>query len=446
MLVGSDNDGSSFPRGRTLESCVQRFLVPALVGLGPAVLAALTWSPDGQWSALEGLQRGLSFPVVISELCTIAIAFREGLLSEIRRWNWSRAVVVALVILATIAATTAAFAPTRATAIQLTLYWAIHGLFAVSMAYLAKRLFTARDLTRACVAGFALFSIEIVIYVLAIPDWNSFNWRSGFLGFGHIRHAGYYLAAMSALAFGAMSVAGRRWEQVWNWLWGACAFGLILWTGSRGAAVAVVGAAAIGFVVVPALRSSKYVVGSISGIVFAVLMVMVLPSAPSPLMGLTRTVKATAAEDVSTGRTTIWSNVARAIQERPLFGYGEGQMAKVAPYNTMVQPHDSLLQVTLAWGFVGLACVLILAGAYAWRSLPALRKAENLAPPFLAMSAIGILSLYDGSLYYALPQSLFFAFAGAIAANWGRCAPEGPSVPLNAPSSNVRSSNSQRPR
>jgi hypothetical protein len=40
----------------------------------------------------------------------------------------------------------------------------------------------------------------------------------------------------------------------------------------------------------------------------------------------------------------------------------------------------------------------------------------------MAMTAIAILSLYDASLYYALPQSIFFACAAVIASRWGEAA------------------------
>ena len=151
----------------------------------------------------------------------------------------------------------------------------------------------------------------------------------------------------------------------------------------------------------------------------ALALVWVAPAAPNYLMGLTRTVEATAKEDVTTGRTAIWRNVIGAIGERPLFGYGEGQMHTVAPYSVMVQPHDSILQVTLAWGLVGLLCVFVLALAFIRRSLPAVRRDESaLAPAFMAMTAIAILSLYDGPLYYALPQSIFAACAAVIVSRW----------------------------
>ena len=132
----------------------------------------------------------------------------------------------------------------------------------------------------------------------------------------------------------------------------------------------------------------------------ALAVVSAVPAAPSSMMGLARAVQQTAGGDVTTGRTTIWKNVIGAIRHNPLFGYGDGQMHRVAPYATMGQPHDSILQVTLAWGLVGLACVFVLAFAYARQAIPAVRKEENsvIVPAFISMAAIAILSLYDGAL------------------------------------------------
>jgi hypothetical protein len=103
-------------------------------------------------------------------------------------------------------------------------------------------------------------------------------------------------------------------------------------------------------------------------------------------------------------------------------------MQTVAPYSTMVQPHDSILQVTLAWGIVGLLCVLTLAIAFAHRAIPAVRDDQDaLTPVFMAMTTLAILSLYDGALYYALPMSIFAAGGAVIASQW-RAVDEAPAT------------------
>jgi O-antigen ligase len=138
------------------------------------------------------------------------------------------------------------------------------------------------------------------------------------------------------------------------------------------------------------------------------------------MMGLSHAVKQTTGGDVTTGRTGIWKNVFHAIEKRPVFGYGEGQMSTVAPTANLAQPHDVFLQFALSWGLVGLLCAAVLAIAFAARAIPtARREGGALVPAFMAMTAIAILSLYDASLYYALPQSIFFACAAVIASRWG---------------------------
>ena len=90
-------------------------------------------------------------------------------------------------------------------------------------------------------------------------------------------------------------------------------------------------------------------------------------------------------------------------------------MATVAPFYTMVHPHNVVLQVLLAWGIVGAACILVLAAAFAIFALRRVRALQGwLVPPFLAMTALAIFSAFDGTLYHALPLSLFAACAGLI--------------------------------
>lgn len=405
-------------------------LVPYAIGFAPALLVALTWSPSGNWFPFELIMRGYSAPIIGAELFVIIVALREGLLSSLPRWNWGREVVVAASILLVVAVATAFVAPARAAAIMLTAYWLIHATFGLSVAHLCGRVFCAGELVEAYMVGFAVFAVEFFAFLRMIPDWGSFDWKYGFMAFSHIRHAGYYLAAMATLSMGAMAVSERLGGWLWAWATASIAFGIALWTGSRGAALAVAGALVVSVVLVPAVRSVRAWGGSLASMAIAIAVVSQAPAAPNYLLGLARAVRASGAEDVTTGRLTIWKNVISAIRERPIFGYGEGQMHTVAPFSVMAQPHDSVLQVTLAWGLVGLACILTLTIAYGRRALPAVRhEAGALVPLFMAIIALAILSLYDGSLYYALPQSIFIACAAVIASGWsGSHAGRGASV------------------
>jgi O-antigen ligase len=415
----------------------KRHIVPYVVGLAPPLLVALSWSPSGDWSFPKPFMRGYSAPVVGSEIFVIIVALREGLLRALPRWGWTAPVALAFAVLLIVATATASLAPDRLIAVMLTTYWIIHVLFALSVFHLCGRAIAPRDLVRAYLAGFIIFAVEFFVFIHQIPDWSTFDWRNDFMAFTHIRHAGYYLAAMAGLGMGTMAVARGRGEWFWGWACAALAFGIALWTGSRGAALAVAGALVAGILLVPAMRSLRCWLGSLASMAVALAVVSVTPGAPSSLMGLARAVQQTAGGDVTTGRTTIWMNVIGAIRHNPLFGYGEGQMHRVAPYSTMGQPHDSILQVTLAWGLVGLACVIVLAVAFARRAIPAVRGEENrvIVPAFIAMTAIAILSLYDGALYYALPQSIFFACAALVASRWSAAGASPEATAARAPAS-----------
>jgi O-antigen ligase len=196
-------------------------------------------------------------------------------------------------------------------------------------------------------------------------------------------------------------------------------FTFVWWTGSRGAIIAIVGALLIGVVVIPAVRRVSVWGGTLLGLLGGALIASQLP-AHGPLMGFSRTVMQTVGSgDVSTGRTVLWLNVLGAIRQRPIFGYGENQMATVAPFYGLGQTHNVVLQILLAWGVVGLASVAVLAVWFLLRSLPVVRRDPNeLAAPFMAMATLASLAAYDGSLFHVVPVSIFAACAGMIAARW----------------------------
>jgi O-antigen ligase len=196
-------------------------------------------------------------------------------------------------------------------------------------------------------------------------------------------------------------------------------FAFALWTGSRGSVVGVVGAMVLGLVLFPTMRRLLVWGGAALSLVLGALIASLLP-AHGELMGVGRTVTQTVdSGDLSTGRTQLWRNVIGAIEKRPVFGYGEDQMSTVAPFGTLGQTHEVFLQVLLAWGIVGLACVGVLAIWFLARSLPTIRReGSELLAPIMAMFALATMATFDGALFHVLPVSMFAACAGMIASRW----------------------------
>lgn len=398
----------------------ERYLIPALIGFAPPVLLLLTWAPNGL-SHLQNIIRVGSLPVLGVEFFTIALAFAEGLGRSWRNLLPPRYALVALAILFAIAFATAFFvAPDRAEAVSRTIFWLIHLAFGFAVAFLCTRYVRAGDMVGAYLLGFIVFALLFAGFV--VTAWaRPIDWTYGLPAARHVRHLGYYAAAMAGLSAGLMAIGRDRRAWALGFVGMSLAFGIGLWTGSRGMALASIAAILVAMLLIPSMRRAKAWGGSASAAALGAAAVALLPVPPSGLMGVVRTVTATTQHEVTTGRVLMWRGALGAIWQHPLFGYGEGQMHQVAPFYDMIQPHNILLQVLLAWGAAGLLCMLVLGYSFAVRAVPAVKGQEQSStPPFVAMLALLALSLVDGPFFYVLPISIFAACAGMIASIWVR--------------------------
>jgi len=427
MAIGGSSSDAIQPQGVSggrlgAGQASGRLLIPAIIGFAPVLLLLLTWAPGGDWVAWQLLVRSRSLAVIGAELFVIVVAVREGLFACLARQRWPKAALAAAAVLFAVALATAALAPNPPEARTLTAFWIVHALFGLSVFHLCGRQLGPADLIRFYLAGFVLFTALFALFALQVPDPARFNWTKALPAATHIRHFGYYAAAMIGLCAGLMAVAERRSAWSAAFAVSALASGLAFWTGSRGTIAAAAGGLIVGLVIVPAVRKVRCWAGAIGSVGLGAAIVYWLPS-PAANMGFARTLEASAGDNVATGRTEMWRIVLEAIRERPLFGYGEGQMHDVATYSTMIQPHNVVLQTALAWGAVGTLCLLVLALAYARHVLPAVRSDGTLAAPFLAMAMLAAFSGFDGALFHPLPVSIFAACAGLLA--WGARPPAG---------------------
>ena len=396
---------------------LERYFIPALIGFAPFIFMLLTWAPNGK-SGVQALLQVYYLPIVAAELFTVIVALREGMIPALRRWSWQWLPVAALLLLVAVAIVTAITAPAPAAARVWTFFWLLHLLFGFSIAHLCTGSFGRRDLVAAYLAGFVAFVAGAILFATQVSD-PAFDWIHAWPAVTHIRHFGYYAAAMIALCIGLAASERRPWRLALLFVLGTIGFAFALWTGSRGAVLGVAGALLVGLVIIPAIRRTAVWAGTTLSLALGALLASLLP-AHGPLMGFGRTIAQTVESgDVSTGRTQIWINALGAIRDSPLFGYGENQMATVAPFGTLGQTHNVILQILLAWGAVGLACVAVLGVWFLARSLPVVRRGRaDLVAPFMAMLALASLAAIDGSLFHVLPVSIFAACAGMIASRW----------------------------
>ena len=393
---------------------VERYFIPAVIGFAPFVLLLLTWAPNGR-SHLQGLAQVFYLPITGAEIFTIAVALREGMIGAMHRLSWQRLPTVALLILLAVAIVTSITAPNPSAARLWTFFWLLHLAFGFSVVHLCRESLGRRELSGAYVVGFIAFGAGVALFATQVTD-PAFDWVGGWPAVTHIRHFGYYAAAVIAMCVGFAATERRSWMFTLLIFAMSAGFAFALWTGSRGSVVGVVGAMVVGAVLFPAMRGLLLWAETGISALLGALVANALP-AHGPLMGIGRTVTQTVGSgDVSTGRTQLWLHALGAIEKRPLFGYGEDQMSTVAPFGGLGQTHQVILQVLMAWGVVGLACVAVLVIWFLMRSLPAVRRDQTeLLPPTLAMLALAIMAMFDGALFHVLPVSIFAACAGIIA-------------------------------
>ena len=389
----------------------------ALIAAAPILFALATWNPTGAWRTWQEAVRFFSAPVLAIECAILFAAIRTGaspLQALARQPLWVRG---ALAMLAAIAFGTAFFAPHPQLALMRTVISLLHLGFGLALAsLLAERWRSAAPaLWPLIVGGTCALLVLLGVYVAAIPPGSGFDWEGFNLAASNVRQLGFYSAAGGAAAIGL--AAGARTRRGW-WLWaaaGAATIGLSCWSGTRSSLVALAAALALGFALLPALRSraaaGAVLVGFVGGAVLSL-----LHQPPSERFGLWRMSEQTelgsAGGGVASGRLDMWIGTLETALTRPFFGFGAGQFRFAVEesggrYN---HPHNFLLQLLIEWGFVGALLVLTLGGFLAWRFHRAARALGAQAlPAWLAAASLAALSTVEGALYHPWPVMIVVA-------------------------------------
>ncbi|HEY0009813.1 MAG TPA: O-antigen ligase family protein [Tepidisphaeraceae bacterium] len=392
-------------------------LAAGVIGLAPLATMLVSWIPSTEQAGPATLLiKGFAVPVLIAELFVILLTLSEP---ATRRPDLAAPSHYRLACLAfmVVAAGTAAFAaPDPVHSYVRTGIIAVHLLFGYSVFRLCKAgMLKPEQLTNGLIAGFAASFAALLLFGWQVRHVD-FNWVHDMPGYVNIRNLAYYTAPMAALMLARLAVVEDRTRLAWNFACGAAAIGLIFWSGSRGALVALVGAYAVAALFFSPLRAPRaWMNALLAGLVGFLAAYMI----GSPTLGGMGIERMTESQALTTGRTDLWMSSIAPILERPWFGYGEGQTIHVVPYaqtHRIFSAHNIVLQTLLAWGLVGTLLIAGLAWALARRVIAAARSGGELLPPALAAMTIAAYSLIDGTLYYVLTTAIFAACVGLLVA------------------------------
>jgi O-antigen ligase len=366
------------------------------IGLAPVLLLLLTWPED--LSAGLRFARSYAAPILAVEIAVIVISLIEGY----RLARPSHATSACLAALLIVAWRGALGAENAGASILFTAIWYLHLAYGFAFANLLVRNRVDRhEPVQAIVAGHAIFLLLFVAFIVLHYDPGR-DWVHTVPAFNNIRWFGYYCAAVAGLCAWGLTRGTRSY-----FIAGTVALAAALWTGSRGALVAVMGGYLVAYALFPFMRKG---VVRFAAMIFAAIVLSVIASTILPLgdQGPIRLLTGNG----DNGRFDLWLKAITAIEQRPWLGWGEAQFNHLISPLTYAQPHNVILQILLAWGVCGGFLVAILSGRLALRILRS--TTEDDAPYLLAMLTIAVFSLIDGSLYHVQSVSTFALCIAAL--------------------------------
>lgn len=402
-------------------SLTSKYSLPWLfIAATPIVFAAVTWNETRESNVAFAAVRLFAVPVLIIELCTVLLSLQLGWRPIEQGKSLSITTRGLIVGLLAIAFGTAIFAAPRP---QAAIIWTeislLHLLFGFAVAHLAREAteFERRLIWPAVVVGLSIFAIMLMLFVNT-SHAASFDWR--YLGFAvsNVRQLGYYSAIGTAAALG-LAIRGRGVDQAAYVLAGSLTLSIALWSGTRGALVALALALLLLVLLLPAARSVRSLFLALSMSAVAMLIAVQL-SPPNPHYGFGRLASSVAAptmNELSSNRLVVWHDAWESFLSRPFFGFGEAQFGFVRPELGAIylHPHNLLLQLLLQWGIAGtaisaaLAVIAIRAGRGA-----ASGNAMLVIPAAFVAITIAIYSLFDGALFHTYPVMMFAASVGIL--------------------------------
>lgn len=400
-----------------------RYQLPLLAGFAPVITMLLTWDTSGQLPKATFALKSFVVPLLVVEFVFVTIAIIASH-RTITRPQSKKGVALCGTALVLIAFFDSLFvAPDPSYSIFRTALLILHLGFGWSIFALCRRgLFGADELIMSIMLGFVVACCFLTAFVMLIPPDIHFDWLGGLPGFDNVRRTGYYAAPILGLCLGYLATVPTKSKQVLAWVVSSCAFALIFWAGSRGALASFGLASMIGLLLFEKVRSIRLAlrVGA-SAALGAALSYL---SVPAGHMGigrmLTPNVGGEGVTGATSGRLDLWAQTLSVISERPLLGYGEGQLIFLTPfakeYGTL-HPHNIVLQLALAWGLIGTACAFYLLYRLFREALQIAKAREDAClGPFLALAIIFLYSFVDGNLFHVQSIAMFAALAGLILA------------------------------
>jgi O-antigen ligase len=393
-----------------------------LLGLTPVIMVLLPWDFGRDMTPYRGFMRGNSLPVTLIEFILVLLAMARGFSAA--------AAIVALPGL-----TKAGLLLFSVTSVWTTIFVAefpivaalgmaklfAHLMFGLAIAHQMKgwsrgqRNYVWPAIGIGVLWFCLLWAINIFAYDAHGDDWI---WLVPTLT--NVRWVGFFALASFCAGIGFLGAAADDRRTGYSYLpavfFGTMGLTIALWTGSRGALVAIIVAA-----VLSSLVSGIWQRLAIYTLISAALGIAITVSLPvvHPEYGIDRIIGSSnpsgGAASISSGRLQLWADTIDKIWHRPIAGWGIDQFRYSfdAESAGLRHPHESILQLLFSNGLLGAVALIIAAiplASHFPRKVDLPYQQAALAYLFGA-SAYG---LYDGFFYYTYPMMTMLVAVACI--------------------------------
>lgn len=258
------------------------------------------------------------------------------------------------------------------------------------------------------IAGFLLVCTGLVFYWNMLHDSYHYDWVGMTPDFINIRHFSHYCTALVILSTGfLLSDSKKYYYHAGSFLVLSVCWGFLFWSGGRGG----IGSAFAGvfFVYLLSGNKKKSVMVIISLSCLAGYLLSNAMAVESTSMGLFNAVK----RHGISGRIDLWVFSLKWIKTCPFFGLGPDGFRFFPDADFIFDhPHNTIIQLALAWGVPGILLFIYLQYRLMILGLKNLLK-EKIgwlkglkAAGFSWIAASVIFGLVDGIYYFAIPMTL----------------------------------------
>jgi len=286
-------------------------------------------------------------------------------------------------------------------------------------------------LIRNClIIGFFIYSLFLLTgWVLFEPWVLTPNYEKLFVGFGNIRHFGYYALIALVVSLGLL------WRALYNnysllaLIYFLCAIASWTWLfaiAGRGPFFAIFVSTVVTFFVNKGYFNKRFIVALfVSSVIGLIVSIPVSPESYGPSRLLNKAIHSETLNEFSTSRLSIWQDSFKVVLEHPFFGVGpDGYLFELGyKYPGTAHPHGIFSQITLEWGIPGALLFLIIVFTAAINvsiKVSKLREGKrDLVGLYWVIMSIAVFSTVDGILYFPRTVLIFLVMLALLLGDLG---------------------------